>query len=370
MDEVTPYTTLVNGEALPLIDVREPPLARSVRGAVRVPASAYESRWHEWPPRCARYALLVDASAACAAVVATILGADGLCEDLGAVIYEADASFWDSVPAALRVEGAVALSPRLRLWRPGLLAARLSAQWRAWRLPRDAALLDVGCGHGRSAVFLLQEAGYEDGGGGGGGGGARLRLVALDKRRVLAHRLGAFAAGASAARVLLHGVAGAPPEVLALGAPGGHMLHVFVADACAYIAGAAARLAAGAAAGADAGAPPTAAAADTPPDAFDVVFFSRNTLKPAMAAAVPLLVAAARASGSALLAVESFHGDAPHPALANQKLVEGELEALVRGVLASVGGEWVVECVHESRETSEDGRPMLLAAVRLAVVRA
>jgi hypothetical protein len=406
-----PFTISINGETLPLIDIRDPiahPSRRSIRHAVHIPASAFMQRRVELPPRNERYAMLVDGSPACAGVVSEILGSEELGKDLGAVILETDEAFWCAVPPAAVVYGWHA-SARVRLWRPGPVAELIVANWREWRMPLrgPATVLDVGCGQGRNGIFLLQELG---GAFAAHGLSARvpLTVIAIDKRRPIVERATLFAAYATDACVISTD-AQAPDEVRAatrMTAPraADRRAQFFVsaiADANVFIEATAARLAArrlrereaSASAAAATGnetpgdASPTAAhaaaaaalaasvmAAGGPgasevPDRFDVVLFARTCIKDAMAKAVALLLSRSRC---ALIAMDSFHASAPLPESADNKMDDGEFEALVRASLADAKvaagavGEWTIECLHESKHVSEDGRTMIQAVVRLA----
>lgn len=392
------YKIGVNDECVALIDTRGEARreARRIINAVTINAECIADRWQELPPRCTRYALLVDASSACTAMVDTILASAGMRTDLCAVISETDCAFWDRVPAYLIVSGtgdasaSLGAAPVLRLWRPGMLAALLVKQWRAWRLPtstdtapnatddtapkghshshsrshrRDrAALLDVGCGQGRNTIFILGES--------VAAAGVPIDIVAIDKRPHLALRTARFAVSTTDAHVVLDGQvissgSGGSPNNLTLTAKGGssdNHCALFAVSCLAtdYIAAAQHRLFQGVIAQG------TENDFEAAPDSFDVIFFARNTLKDVIVQSLPLLAArAALRSGGAIIAVESYHMAAAHPVRCAQKLAEGELSALITAAVDV--RMWSVETVHESRALSEDDRPMLLSVVRVSL---
>jgi hypothetical protein len=363
------YTHFVNGdECAALIDTRGVSSRldqRWIRNAVSISAETITNRWQELPPRCTRYALLIDTSEACRNMVNVILSSAGMRGDLSAVFLESDEAFWASVPPTNICYNIETPTPCLRLWAPGMMAALLVEKWTEWKVgsginagggDERVSLLDVGCGQGRNAIYIIQELCKRE---------VPIDIVAIDKRSHLALRTARFAAAATDASVLLE------KEVLSQGSPSGgnknQTLFAVSALAAEYIQAAQyrhfCRLGTDPWRDSSTHDPMTHRLA---PDAFDVVFFARNTLKRAFVQSLPLLAARAvtRASG-AIICVESFHIDATHPEHASLKLVEGELTKLLTDAVDT--RLWVVETVHESREQSEDDKPMLLSVVRISL---
>ncbi len=345
-----PYCHLLGDESVALIDVRSVYRedSRRVTSSVCIPAESIRSRWQEFPPRCTPFALLVDSSPACRWIVDALLAADVMKLDLRAVLHEKDEVFWSSIPARLiSTHPEQSLNACVRLWKPGMLAEKLASYWHFWGLPSHgsrAALLDVGCGQGRNAVYLLQELGESSDVSASGHWlmrGVPIDVVALDKRRHLAVRTASFSATVTDALVLLEG------QVVAASKNNSQQsLYALTAMADDFILSA------------------LTEARICPIYLFDVVLFARNTVKRCFANSVSLLCArAASRRGGAFLAVESFHASASHPEKASQKLAEGELADIVKRQLDT--RLWGVDTVMESLVFSEDQRPMLLTVVRV-----
>lgn len=274
-----------------------------------------------------------------------------------------DESFWATVAADPN-------PPRTRLWRPGPLAETIvkdSTLFLGRASSGSIRLLDAGCGTGRNAVFITQEA-------------PAVACVCLDNRQVLVDKCARFAA-----RVGIH-----PPR-----------LEVICAESEAWFMSRLHRMnsligcirqadesnvdtaAAAPATGTDSastrlsstpehessslrcrprkgrvrlGADSAAVLAAADPRAFDIIMFARFTHKPSILLAAQVLYNQASAFSdivtrpscngrlpvhsllltlnlqvsqghldSCLLAVESFHTTTPHPASRDQTLDEGEL---------------------------------------------
>lgn len=386
---------LATSPPAPLLDIRLPDAveSRHARGSVTIPHTEWEDRRMELPPRGRTYAVLYAGSDGRSHAVARDLAAR-FPADVVALLDADDVETWDTVarPELAGRVGKGAYPPALqpRLWAPGPLAydlVRHLAEWlpEAWQadaspLPRPPfRVLDAGSGMGRNAVYLAEELPAVLGAAWRGAESANndavlerqcdvgdtaapphtpptplapdhpLYIAAVDNRALMGLRCGMLAHRTSLPQhILVHPVVADVGAYLAArpywgpcasgdtrDAPEGRVHDVCSARASAWVA------------------------VHGPITAFDVVVCARWVDKPVLSR-----IGCAMAAGGALLLVEHFHADCPHPADPRQKLEEGEVLALVSAGDATAGSGAVWRTLVERRVAAEDGRPLLQAVLR------
>jgi SAM-dependent methyltransferase len=187
------------------------------------------------------------------------------------VLDAEEAAVWAAVPAERLVSGPAPRESQAVLWTPSPLARILVGMLRNKEeaaAPR-LAILDVGAGTGRNAVFIATALGAE--------------VTCVEQRGAMVQKLVKFAARQGLSERIT------PVQ----------------ADVMAFLEGAA--------------------------PAFHVAAFFRTTNKGAMAAALSVLTPWSGPDGCAFVVVEGFHVSSPHPTSRSSTLEEGEVESLVRG---------------------------------------
>lgn len=389
---------------VPLLDIRldAAVATRHARGSVHIPHTEWEHRRMELPPRGRAYSVLFAGSDGASHAVARDLAAR-FPRDVVALLDADDDATWDITarPELAGRVGSGAYPPALqpRLWVPGPLASELVRCLAEWLpsasqpppqagadlstapLPRPPfCVLDAGSGMGRNAIFLAEalpavlgaavwrspdadrdDDGVADAGRRAAGQAAApphaptpppprpLYIAAVDNRALMGRRCGMLAHRASL--------------------PSHTLVHPVVADVGAYLATAApywGPCAADDPADALGGSGPECTAracgwvaSHGPIAAFDAVLCARWVDKPVLAR-----IGCAMAAGGALLLVEHFHADCPHPPDPGQKLSEGEVLALVSAGDEAAGSGAVWRTLSERRVAAEDGRPLLQVVLR------